>query len=294
VDKVRGHLDAKNRWNELTFAPLVTDGLKLELRLRGFDRSTLALRNVRELLGYVPWCFNLPDASYSVAWKQITDPQGFFAPWGLTTAEQRHPEFSIRYDGHECLWNGPVWPFATSQTLTALANLLNNYQQRVVDRRVYLAALETYSRSQRLMLDNGRVVPWVDEDQNPFTGDWIARSMINGWETSNPKIWESKGGTSDRGKDYNHSTYCDLIISGLVGLRPQPDNQVIVNPLLPEGTWDYFCLERVPYHGQMLTIFWDKTGKHYGQGAGLHVLADGREIAHGKTLERLTGPLPQL
>jgi len=27
-----------------------------------------------------------------------------------------------------------------------------------------------------------------------------------------------KGGV-ERGKDYNHSTFCDLIITGLVGLR---------------------------------------------------------------------------
>lgn len=95
-----------------------------------------------------------------------------------------------------------------------------------------------------------------------------------------------------RGRDYNHSTYCDLVITGLVGLRPRADDLVEVNPLVPEGVLDYFCLDNVRYHGRNLTILWDKTGKRYGRGAGLRVLADRREIAHSETLAHVTGDLP--
>jgi hypothetical protein len=77
-----------------------------------------------------------------------------------------------------------------------------------------------------------------------------------------------------------------------VGLRPRADDIVEVNPLVPEGVLDYFCLDNVRYHGRNLTIFWDKTGGRYGRGAGLHVLADGQEVAFGKTLTRVTGNLP--
>ena len=42
----------------------------------------------------------VPDARFTVAWKQLTDPKGFAAPYGLTTAEQRHPGFAIHYDRH--------------------------------------------------------------------------------------------------------------------------------------------------------------------------------------------------
>ena len=96
-----------------------------------------------------------------------------------------------------------------------------------------------------------------------------------------------------RGRDYNHSSYCDLVISGLVGLRPRADDLVEVNPLVPEGALDYFCLDNISYHGHNLTILWDKTGERYGRGAGLHVLTDGREIAHGEALARVTGSLPK-
>ena len=94
----------------------------------------------------------------------------------------------------------------------------------------------------------------------------------------------------ERGKDYNHSTYCDLVISGLVGLRPRADDTVEVNPLVP-GSWNFFCLDQVRYHGRWLTILWDKTGERYHRGTGLRVFADGKEIAASETLSGMTAPL---
>jgi hypothetical protein len=95
-------------------------------------RGGAAFSDARELHGFTPWYVNLPDPQYAVAWKQAVDPQGFFAPFGLTSAEQRHPKYAIAYAGHECQWNGPVWPFATSITLTGLANLLNGPAQNAI------------------------------------------------------------------------------------------------------------------------------------------------------------------
>jgi predicted GH43/DUF377 family glycosyl hydrolase len=238
-------------------------------------------RDVREELGYTPWYFNLPDADRAPAWSQIVDTNGFCAPFGPTTAEQRSAQYRISYQGHECQWNGPSWPFATAVTLTALANLLDNYEQSTFSRKDYFDLLKTYTKSQRLRLDDGRVVPWIDEDINPTNGDWIARTLLKQRGSEIP----------ERGKDYNHSTYCDLVISGLVGLRPRADGIVEVNPLAPL-TWDYFCLDQIRYHGRWLTILWDKTGEHYQKGKGLRLLADGKEIAATDTLSRLTAALP--
>jgi hypothetical protein len=67
---------------------------------------------------------------------------------------------------------------------------------------------------------------------------------------------------------------------------------VEISPLLPAGAWNYFCLDGVNYHGHTLTIFWDADGSRYGRGQGFRVLADGKEIASGKKLERLEGKLP--
>ena len=247
------------------------------------------LSDVRELYGLTPWFFNLPDVDKSDAWKQLMDPQGFYAPYGPTTAEQRHPRFGISYAGHECQWNGPSWPYATAVTLTALSNLLNDYQQDVISRKDYFETLKIYAKSHHRKLDDGTVVSWIDENLNPTNGDWISRTRLKTWKNG---TWDPSHGGVERGKDYNHSTFCDLVITGLIGLRPRVDESVEVNPLVPEGTWEYFCLDRIPYHGRTLTILWDKTGERYHKGKGLRVYADGREIAAAETLGRLTGALP--
>ena len=97
-----------------------------------FENGTLS--DAREELGFVPWMFSGAwPQSYSAAWAQLTDVQGFNAPFGITTAERRHPEFRSHGVG-TCEWDGAVWPFATSETLYALANVLresNHHQQEL-------------------------------------------------------------------------------------------------------------------------------------------------------------------
>ena len=250
--------------------------------------------DIREQFGFVPWYFNLPDKDkgYEIAWNQLMDPEGFYAPFGPTTCEQRHPYFRIEYqEGCICQWNGPSWPFSTSQTLTALANLLNNYQQDVIGKKEYFETLKIYTKSHAF-----RQIPpkydtttetiikedvcFVHENLDPYTGNWLARYRHN----CNKVTYHAK--------DYNHSSYCDLVISGLVGLRPQRGCEVVVNPLVPDGLWDWFCLDNVSYHGRILTIIWDRDGNKYGHGKGLVIFADGKEIARNSTLAKTTGYLP--
>ncbi|MDR1602677.1 MAG: hypothetical protein LBS42_09655 [Tannerella sp.] len=230
------------------------------------------LCDARELHGYTPWYFNLADEKYACAWKFLMEPEHFYAPYGPVTAEQRHPGFTISYEGHECQWNGPSWPFATSVTLTALANLLNGQQQDFISAKDYFDLLKIFAKSHYLTREDGTVVPWIDENLNPFTGDWISRTRLKTWENG---TWSAGKGGVERGKDYNHSTFCDLVITGLAGIRPSEGNQLTVNPLIPADTWDYFCLENVMYKGHKLTVVYDKSGKKYNRGKGLQVFVDG-------------------
>jgi hypothetical protein len=170
-----------------------------------------------------------------------------------------------------------------------MANLLNHYRQDYVGKKDYLELLRIYARSQRLKLPGGRVIPFIDEDLNPDTGEWIARSLLYKF----PEAKQAEKGGKDRGRDYNHSTYNDLIITGLVGLRPRMDQIVEVSPLVPEGALDYFALDGVRYHDWNLTILWDRTGKGYGRGAGLRLLADGKEIGSAPGLTLLLAKLPE-
>jgi len=224
--------------------------------------------DTREQHGYTPWYFNLASEKYAAAWQFLMKPEHFFAPFGPTTAEQCSPDFRISYEGHECQWNGPSWPYSTAVTLTALANLLNNQHQNFITKKDYYTLLKNYAHSHHLTKEDGTVVPWIDENLNPFNGDWISRTRLKMWENG---TWsEGKGGV-ERGKDYNHSTFCDLIITGLVGLRPSEDEKINVNPLIPDD-WDYFCLENISYKGHKITIIYDKTGQRFNLGKGLKVI----------------------
>lgn len=221
----------------------------------------------REEHGYVPWIFDIPDASKSNAWLQLMDEQGFKAPYGPTTAEQRAKGFKVAYEGHECQWNGPSWPFATAQTLTGLAAHLHRIGEGVVTKADYYEILSTFSDSHRRINENGRKICWIDENLDPFTGEWISRKMLIAAGSS----------IKERGKDYNHSSFCDLVISGLIGLQPQLDGSMVIEPLIPEGGWDYFCLDGVVCAGRKVTVLYDKDGFHYGKGTGFHVFVDGKE-----------------
>lgn len=224
---------------------------------------------VREQLGFIPWYFHLPEPGrgFEQAWRQLTDEHGFRAPFGITTAERRHPAFRSHGVG-SCEWDGAVWPFATSQTLTALANVLHDYPDTPVTKADYFDALSTYVRSHRM---NGK--PYLGEYLDEQTGSWLK-------------------GDHPRSRWYNHSTFADLIITGLAGLRPRPDEVIEVDPLLPSGCWDWFALEGVPYHGRLLTLIWDRDGTRFHRGRGLSLWMDGQLIAQSDELARLTAQLP--
>lgn len=247
--------------------------------------ASLRQADVRELHGYTPWYFSIPEKKHAKAWMQLTDPNGFAAPYGPTSTEQRNTGFRVAYEGHECQWNGPSWPFATSITLTGLANLLNHYDQSVMTKKDFWNLLTTYSRSQQRVREDGHVVPWIDENLNPYTGDWISRTRLSTWENGS---WSAGKGGRERGKDYNHSTFCDHVISGLVGIRPQNGHTLTINPLLPDDTWDYFCLDNVRYHGRIITVLYDKTGNKYGKGTGMRVFVDGRERASAPGISKVS------
>ena len=128
------------------------------------------LCDVRELIGYIPWYFNMPDEDKNEAWKFLNDENYFYAPYGPTTTERNYSEFMRNYP-HMCLWNGPSWPFATSQTLTALANFINNYEQDVMCKSDYFNWIKLYANSHYLTTETGEKIPYVDENLDPFTGE---------------------------------------------------------------------------------------------------------------------------
>ncbi|MBL9166822.1 MAG: discoidin domain-containing protein [Verrucomicrobiales bacterium] len=222
----------------------------------------------RELHGYVPWQFNLLDPGFEDAWKFLMDREGFLADFGPLTAERRDPLFKVTDTC--CWWSGQSWPYATTQTLLGLANVLNQGRPAPVTRDDYYRLLRTYALTHR---KDGK--PYIAEAVHPDTGSW------KGYDNYN------------HSEHYFHSGFADLVITGLIGLRPRADDIVEVNPLAP-ASWDYFALDGVRYHGHELAITWDRTGERYGKGAGFQLWMDGSRRAIEPTLTQLTASLPRL
>ena len=229
----------------------------------------------RELVGYLPWTFDLADddSRYAGAWTHLLDAKGLGGPAGMRTVEPSYEYYmrQFRYEGtqRECQWNGPVWPFQTTQVLTGIANLLDHYRQSVVTRGDYMRLLRQYAA---LHYQGDRLD--LEEDYDPATGRPIVGLA--------------------RSHHYFHSGFADLILTGLVGIRPRADDVLEVNPLLPAAgdpqALAWFRIQDVPYHGHSVAVTWDVDGSHYGA-KGLRVEIDGRRVADRPTLGRITVPV---
>ena len=147
---------------------------------------------------------------------------------------------------------------------------MHDYPQSGITSRDYYDTFLTYVRSQRA---GGK--PYIGEYLDEVTGDWI-------------------NGREGRSRYYNHSTFADLLITGVIGLRPRDDDVVEIDPLLPEGSWDWFCLDGIENDGALFTIMYDKTGEKYHHGRGLRILANGNLIGHSERLSVLKGTASEL
>ncbi len=237
-----------------------------------------ALVDVREQYGLVPWMFNMPvdDVEHSSAWNDFMNPEtGFYAQYGPLTAEREYAKDSII---NTCHWDGPSWPFATTQTLIAMSNLINNYETNTaITAEDYFTILQNYAKSHYKDADGDgiRETPWIGENLDAYTGEWIQNRQ--------------------RSSYYNHSQFANLIITGLIGVKPDSDNTLDIEPLVPSD-WNYFCLENLPYHGHNVTVIYDKDGSHYGADAGLTVYVDGEKKANENGVKAMSvdiGDIPE-
>ncbi|MDB4679216.1 discoidin domain-containing protein [Rhodopirellula sp.] len=237
------------------------DGFKLRALTRTYESGQYSGdSHGRELIGYVPWQFNLVQGTdqYDQAWKKLMDRDGFYADFGPTTVERNDPMFLLKNSC--CWWSGQSWPYATTQTLKALANSLQNNSQSL-SKEDYQQLLGNYARSHR---KNG--LPYLAEALHPDTGSFEGHDGYN------------------HSEHYLHSGYCDLVITGLVGLIPRDDSSLQIHPLA-SSSWDYFAIDALPYRGHLLSITWDKSGKRYGRGVGFHVDVDKKRVLSADNLQ---------
>jgi hypothetical protein len=199
--------------------------------------------DIKEEIGYTPFYFGIPEEKHNIAWKYLMDEKVFLAPYGITTADMSHPLFKFDFN-HMCLWNGPVWPFATSQTLTGLAKTIRKNEKMPIGKKEYCQLLQQYAQSQYITID-GVKRPWIDEDLDGETGAWIARDWM--YERDLPY--------KDRGVDYNHSSFIDLVLGGLVGAFVQDGE----TKFCPMSTGIEFSVEGLYINGNTYDLAFDGT-----------------------------------
>ncbi|KAI0804472.1 six-hairpin glycosidase [Xylaria sp. FL0064] len=229
----------------------------------------------RELVGYLPWLHNLPDdePEYAQAWAHLTDPNKLAGTFGLRTNEPTYEYYMVqyRYDAatglRECQWNGPTWPYQTSQVLSALANVFDQYPtttaQGIITTTDYMDILRQYA-SYHYNKNRGGYLN-IEEDYDGRIGAPIVGL--------------------DRSSHYFHSSFIDLVISGLVGIRPSAEDVLGINPLGVD--LDYFRLEGVIYHGNEIAVQWDIDGSRYGT-QGLVVEVGDTVVATSSSMKRLS------
>jgi len=245
-----------------------------------------AVADVKEVIGVYPFYFGMLPAGkgYESAWASILDPKQFWTKWPVASASRECPAYSQTNwpgDGRAagCMWNGPTWPHANSIVLTAMARALRSARDNhVPDSPLRPAHLWQLFHSFTLAQFRNQNIenPWTGEFYDGDTGRWK---------------------TAER--DYNHSTWLDILIPELIGLTPRDDDILEIDPLLPENALRYFILDGQRYHGHDVTIVWDAPGPdfpdHFGDARkGLDVYVDARRVASSPRLARLRVDLASL
>ncbi len=238
-----------------------------------------AVADVKEVIGVYPFYFGMVPAGkgYESAWNSILDPKQFWTSWPVASASRECPAYSQSDwpgDGRAagCMWNGPTWPHANAIVLTAMARALRAARDHHVadsplNREHLWQLFHSFTRAQ--FRNQDLRYPWTGEFYNGDTGQWK---------------------TAER--DYNHSTWLDILIPELIGLVPRDDDAIEIDPLLPETALSYFILDGQRYHGHDVTVVWDAPGRglpdHFRDGrAGLDVYVDGKRVASAPRLTLL-------
>ncbi|MBX7255136.1 MAG: hypothetical protein K1Y02_02150 [Candidatus Hydrogenedentes bacterium] len=195
---------------------------------------------VKEVVGVYPFYFSMfageEEQPYAEAWKSILSSEEFWTTWPVASASKKCPAYSQGelFHGKKatgCMWNGPTWPHANSIVLSAMAAALRDFEKSPLSPRDFQDLLLSFTKAQ--FLDGDLAYPWTGEFYN---GDTAA------WRTDQ--------------RDYDHSTYIDILIADLAGLRPRSDELIEVRPIVAPSM-PAFVVDGIRYHNHDVTIAWN-------------------------------------
>lgn len=213
--------------------------------------------DAREIMGYLPYAYSIPPKDRCAPLKYLKDESVFSAPMGFATADMSNPRF-LYYTDRDCVWNGHVWPFATSYTVNAVIEALESYPDSDLSCSDLLGFIKKYAEM-HYSYEDGRKINFIDEVMEHDRLSWFAREK-------GKRGYVIPGG-QERGKDYNHSTFIDLVLRGLCGIGTEGD-ALTVKPRV-KGLWKWFKIENLTVRKNTYTVYYDEDGTHFGKGVGV-------------------------
>lgn len=90
----------------------------------------------------------------------------------------------------------------------------------------------------------------------------------------------------ERGKDYNHSFFAELVIRDIAGVMPDGSRRLVIDPLAPDS-WGFFAIDGLRVLNRNVSVLWDADGSRYGRGRGFAVFVDGAEVARADKPQKM-------
>jgi len=168
--------------------------------------------------------------------KHLLNPKKFWTAWPApsTALDDPYADAQGRWKGTRmgCPWSGRTWLMTNSHIAEVLANAT-----RRLDRRLERYACEFLRRFVRMLfVDRDLARPTSYEYYNPLTGQ---APFFKGVD------------------DYMHSWIIDRIIGDVVGLNPQPDGTLVVDPF--DFGLESFELTNCRIRGRDVRVRWNGT-----------------------------------
>ena len=231
--------------------------------------ETLEPTGCKAAVGFYPFMTDLVGEEHLGALRRhLLNPDEFWLPHGPPSTSADDPLYSAQADWKgtrtNCPWNGRMWPMTSSHVCEALGRTA-----RTLAPDLRPAAAELITRFIRTMFFNQDPErPNCFEHYNPVTGQEAAYRGID---------------------DYQHSWVVDLIIRYVVGLQPQLDDTLIIDPL--DFGLQRFGLRDVRYRGRRLDIVCRAADE--AAPPVLTVTVDGEKVAEREGLGRIEVALPK-
>jgi hypothetical protein len=212
----------------------------------------------RETRALLPFALGFvpDDPQYNAAFEVLVDPKALWTPY---------PVADVALD---IAAGGIVRPDLNAMVADVMADAIRNRRQNVIDRLRLKQFVDLYAR---LMCEEG-------DPARP----------------QNRHSYDAQTGQGEGALDVFTDAFNDLLIRHLIGLVPQADGTLVVDPLA--HGWRHFRADDVPYRGHLVTIIWESRpeGERYADAvAGLTVRVDGQLVAQSPQLEKIVASLPQ-